>query len=202
MWYKAVWTGHLMRLELTHEGLQVGLANYHTTRGACRINIFNDLNECSIFMWEGSLKFMKNFKWVNEISNYLNQKYERPQNVEFCCLHPIIPLHKQIMLLRITFCGLLPPGYSWAAFEWTNNKQSIALNPWVWFKLWESMPAGLILHWLNLSSARSPGLYCTQWDYDQHSPAGHEPTLVPYIPLNPSIKIRCVKSCLVGGTDK
>ena len=33
MWHKAIWKGHLMRLELTRVGLLVELANHYTTRG-------------------------------------------------------------------------------------------------------------------------------------------------------------------------
>ena len=34
MWHKAEWMGRTMRLELTHVGLLVQLANRYTTRGA------------------------------------------------------------------------------------------------------------------------------------------------------------------------
>ena len=34
MWFKAVWIGRPIRLELTRQGLLVELANQYTTRGA------------------------------------------------------------------------------------------------------------------------------------------------------------------------
>ena len=34
MWHKTVWMGYPMRFELTHEGLQVKLANNYIARGA------------------------------------------------------------------------------------------------------------------------------------------------------------------------
>ena len=34
MWHKAIWKGHLMRLELTRVGLLVEFANHYTTKGA------------------------------------------------------------------------------------------------------------------------------------------------------------------------
>ena len=34
MWHKAIWKGHLMRLELTSVGLLVELTNHNTTTGA------------------------------------------------------------------------------------------------------------------------------------------------------------------------
>ena len=37
MWYRAIWKGHPMRLELTRVGLPVELANHYTTRGAFRV---------------------------------------------------------------------------------------------------------------------------------------------------------------------
>ena len=37
MWHKAIWKGHLMRLELTRVGLLVELANHYTTTGAFAI---------------------------------------------------------------------------------------------------------------------------------------------------------------------
>ena len=43
MWHKAIWKGHLMRLELTRVGLLVELANHNTTRGAFIISIVTSL---------------------------------------------------------------------------------------------------------------------------------------------------------------
>ena len=34
MWFKAVWIGRTIRLELTRQGLLAELANQYTTRGA------------------------------------------------------------------------------------------------------------------------------------------------------------------------
>ena len=34
MWHKAVWIGHFMGIELTHEGLLAKLDNQYTTKGA------------------------------------------------------------------------------------------------------------------------------------------------------------------------
>ena len=39
MWHKVVWMRHPMRLELTHEGLLISLANHYVIRGAQPISI-------------------------------------------------------------------------------------------------------------------------------------------------------------------
>ena len=39
MWLKAESMGHPMRLELTHVGLLVKLANHYTTKGALQLNV-------------------------------------------------------------------------------------------------------------------------------------------------------------------
>ena len=36
MWHKAIWKGHQMKLELTHVGLLVELANNYITKGALK----------------------------------------------------------------------------------------------------------------------------------------------------------------------
>ena len=51
------------------------------------------------------------------------------------------------------------------------------------------------------------GSHCTKWADEQHRPAGFESRLVPSPPLYPHFNWSsgfwpCVKSCLVGGSDK
>ena len=95
-------------------------------------------------------------------------------------------------------------GFSWAAFGWTNDqwqaKHGIALDLPVYFKLWAGIRAGLTLHKVIQSPAGLPGSHCTQWAYNQHSPAGQESRLMPDLPLSETPT--CVKSFLVVVRDR
>ena len=58
-----------------------------------------------------------------------------------------------------------------ATFVWgkTIDKHNIALELWVWFKLWAGIRADHILHLVSPYPAGLPSSHCTQSVYDQHS---------------------------------
>ena len=60
MWHKAIWKGHPMRLELTHVGLLVELANHYTTRGALQYwskRVWNPYSHSDFFYHSYSFLF-------------------------------------------------------------------------------------------------------------------------------------------------
>ena len=70
------------------------------------------------------------------------------------------------------------------------DKQSIAIDPLVLFKLGTGINAELTLRLVSPSPAGSSSSHCTKRAYDEHSPAGYKSWLVADIPFpkTPSIK--------------